>query len=365
MKYFLCLLTICPALASADSVWIQSGSGNPIALGNVKVTGIDLIVDKDGKPVETLQFATSAGRPSTKLLTQVPQISLDDEPAFTAAEEAFKGGDLAGATQNYQKALSTTTKGWLKERIAARLVAAAEKSNNFPAAVTGFVELMQINLALATANKPSIPQKQAAAIDPAIALLKQASQNPKLTADQKTVLGNYMVEVYNAKGDSAAANSALSQITKPEMKAQVAPVDNRRINADLRLTEARQAYSQREFAKAAQILNSSGALFSEPQEQAEALYLWAQATSAAEANNPNQLKDAALAYMRVVAVCDGLPDKPHVAESLLNVAAIEEKLNNPKEATAVYTQVAEEFKDTPAAATAKQAITRLTPPEKK
>lgn len=364
MRYLLYLLAFCPAFASADTVWIQSGGGNPIALGNVKVSGIELIVDKDGKPLETLQFVTSSGRPSTKPLTQVPQISLDDEPAFTAAEEAFKGGDFASAVQNYQKTLSTTAKAWLKERSAERLVAAAEKSNNFPAAVTGFADLLQINSALATANKPSIP-RQPGVIDPAIAILKQASQNPKLSADQKTVLGNYLVELYNAKGDSASAGSALTQIIKPDAKAMAPAVDNRRINADLRMTEARQAYAQKDFAKAAQILNSNGALFTEPQQQAEALYLWAQATSASEANNPNQLKDAALAYMRVVAVCDGMPDKPHVAESLLNVGSIEEKLNNSKEAIAVYNQVAQEFKDTPAAASAKLAIARLNPAEKK
>src|SRR5438552_13616125 len=109
------LLAFACGWAAGDSVWIQSGSGNAIALSNVKVTGIDVGVDKEGKPVETLLFTTSAGRQSTRSLAQVPQITLDDEPAFSAAEEAFKGGDFGGAVENYRKALSITSKGWLKE----------------------------------------------------------------------------------------------------------------------------------------------------------------------------------------------------------------------------------------------------------
>ena len=341
------------ALASADAVWIQSGTGNPIALGDVKVTGVE---------ADALLVTTNSGRQTSKPLAQVPQIKLDDEPAFSTAEEAFRGSDFPAAVENYRKTLQTSTKAWLKERCALRLVQSANKSNNFPAAVEGFVDLLQIQPAVATDNKPAIP-KQTTAIDQAIAYLKEASKSPHLTGDQKTVLGNYLVELYNAKGDTASANATLGQVTKGGADAGAVTADNRRVAADLKLTEARQAYSQRQYAKAAQVLNANGGLFSEPQERAEAMYLLAQSTAAAVGNSddPNQLKDAALAYMRVVAICEGMPGKPHVAESLLSVAAIEEKLKNTKEALAVYNQVADEFKGTAAATRAKEGASRLAP----
>ena len=100
----------------------------------------------------------------------------------------------------------------------------------------------------------------------------------------------------------------------------------------------------------------------EPAQQADALYLLAQAKIAgANSTDPNQLKDAALAFMRAAAVCKSMQGQPHVAESLLQVAAIEEKLKNTKEALALYNQVAAEFKGSPAAAQAQSAAERLTP----
>lgn len=350
------LVGLIATLARADTVWIQSGSGNPIAISDVKVTGVE---------ADALLFTTGAGRQTSKPLAQIPQIKLDDEPNFSAAEEAFRDSQFPVAVDDYRKTLGTTAKAWLKERSALRLVQAANKSNNFPAAVEGFVDLLQITPALATDNKPAIP-KDASSIAQAIAFVQQASKSPQLKPDQKTVLGNFLVELYNAKGDTASANATLGQISKGGTNSENATQENRRVAADLKMTEARQAYSQGQYARAAQALNASGGLFTEPQERADALYLLAQSTAGALGNSdvPDPLKDAALAYMRVVAYCQALPGKPHVADSLMNVAAIEEKLKNKKEALAVYNQIADEFKGTAAAARAKEEAARLGPADK-
>ena len=45
--------------------------------------------------------------------------------------------------------------------------------------------------------------------------------------------------------------------------------------------------------------------------------------------SPDALKDAALAYLRVVTFGSDLPDRPHVAEALLRAAQLQEKLNDP------------------------------------
>ena len=90
-------------------------------------------------------------------------------------------------------------------------------------------------------------------------------------------------------------------------------------------------------------------MFNDPRQRADAIFLLAQCTAADASTDPNRQKDAAIGYMRVVAVCSQLPGKPHVAESLLAVGKLEEQLKNPAEAAAVYKQITDEFKNSPAA----------------
>lgn len=338
-------------LAHGDSVWIQSGTGNPIALSDVKVIGVQ---------DDSLVFTAPSGKQTSKLLTQVPQIKVDDEPAFSAAEEAYRAKDFKTALENYQKALETSTKDWLKDRSALRLVQSANGAGNFPAAVHGFILLAQSKPGAATENKPAVPANRAA-IDQAIAELKQATQDAKLSGDRKTVLNNYLVELYTAKGDAAGA---AGQMAKADPAAAAAAssarnAESQKVAADARLTEARQAFAQRQFAKAAQVLNANGAVFTDARQRADALYLLAQCTAAGAGDDPAQLKDAALAYMRVVGACDAVPGKPHVVESLMAVGGLMEKLKSDKEAAAVYGQVVAEFPGTPAATQAKQNADRL------
>ena len=335
--------------ALADAVWIQSGTGNPIALGDVKVIGVQ---------DEALVFTAPSGKQTTKPLTQVPQIKLDDEPTFSAAEEAYRARDFKAAVDNYQKALETSTKDWLKDRSALRLVQAANAAGNFPAAVHGFILLVQSKPALATDNKPAVPANNPA-IDRAIAELKQALQNAKIAGDRKTVLNNYLVELYTAKGDTAGAAGQMAK-ADPAAANAAANAESQKVAADAKLTEARQAYAQRQYAKAAQVLNAGGGTFTDARQRADALYLLAQSTAAAAApNDPAQQKDAAIAYMRVVGACDAMPGKPHVAESLMAVGGIMEKLKSDKEAVAIYNQVVAEFPGTPAGTQAKQNADRL------
>ena len=333
----------------ADTVWVKSGK-NPLPFQNVKVTGIQ---------GDQVQFTTSAGRQDSRPIAQVPQLAVDDEPALTAAEEAFVKGDWAGAAENYRKAMQSTTKDWVKSRSSLRLLEAADKSGNFGDAVAGFVDLLQTNPAAANDRKPTIPKGHPEQLDPAIAQVKQASANPQLTGDQKAVLLNYLVELYNAKGDNASAAAVLQQLGKVAPAEASSPA-NRGIQATVTLTAARQAFANKQYAKTVQTLDGASAAFTDAQQQADALFLLAQAKEAlAKPDDADQLKDAAIAYMRVVANFKGMEGKPHVGESLLKVAQIEEKLKNSKEALSLYRQVATEFKGTPAAAQADQDANRL------
>ena len=332
-----------------DGVWLQSGTGNAIQLSDVKVTGI-----ADG----SVLFTTSGGRQTSKSLEQVPQITLDDEPTFTAAEEAFRGGQFPVAIESYLKALGTTQKPWLADRIGMRLIQAGGKANNFPAAVTGYITMLKRQPTIAVQNKPAIPADKSN-LDPAIAKLKAAAADAKATPDEKAALNNYLVEIYTARGDTKSATAMLGQLEKSGAPGAAVAAENRAINADMKLTEARQLFGQRQFAKAAKVLDANGSLFNDPQQRADAIYLLAQCSAADTSADPNHLKDTALGYMRVVAVCSQLPGKPHVAESLLAVAKLEEQMKNPAEATELYKQIADEFKNSPAAAPATEALTRL------
>jgi len=222
------------------------------------------------------------------------------------------------------------------------------------------VALMKTKPALATEHKPVIPTGHPELLDPAIETVKQELLDPKLSSDQKTVLLNYLLELYGAKGDSAGASGVMQQLGK------VIPTDPnspeaRRIQADGKLTQARQQISQKQFVQATQSLEAAGNLFTDPLQQADALFLIAQAkAAAARPDDSDQLKDAALAYMRVVANFKGTENQPHVAESLFDAAGIEEKLKNTKEAIVIYNQVATEFRTSPLAGAAQQNAARLT-----
>ena len=99
-------LVLAPAIvASADTVWIGETAKNPIKADGVK------IVDVEG---DQLVYRTAGGMTVKKPLVQMQQISVDGEPAFDAAEAAYIAGNWAAATDNYQKAIQSTTKDWIE-----------------------------------------------------------------------------------------------------------------------------------------------------------------------------------------------------------------------------------------------------------
>ena len=134
--------------ARGDTIWINSGGGNTLKLDNVKITSIG-----QGKVV----FAGGGGRESSREVQQIARIQIDDELAFSAAEEAIAGGKFDVATDGYRKALDSTAKPWLKQWAAARLVQSATRANRFDAAAAGFVALVLIDPQQAAAFKPAMP----------------------------------------------------------------------------------------------------------------------------------------------------------------------------------------------------------------
>ena len=91
------------------------------------------------------------------------------------------------------------------------------------------------------------------------------------------------------------------------------------------------------------------------------MFLLAQAREgeAQAVDNPNAWKDAAIAWLRVVADFKASPGHPHVADALLHAAAILERLNQTDKAIATYQSILDTYPNAPAAAPARTQLDRL------
>ena len=343
----------CVALASlavsraarADTVWLRSGTAaNALERPNVKVERIEN---------DMLVFRSSqSDRVTERPLEDVLKIAADGEAMFNAAEEAFAAGDWDKAAASYQRAATMSPRQWVKDRSSLRLVAAAEKSGKFPAAVAGWVNLIGRDPALAAKYKPQIPAgAKPGSLDPAVAEVEKALNDNRLAAGPRQALMAYQMELARANGDAKKAQSIGTRITSAGGAGGATP--------ELALQLAFLALDQKQYAQALKEIEGAAATFTAPEQQTEALYCIAEAR-AALAKDDAALQDAALAYMRVVARAKAARvGSPRVADALLKTAAIQEKLGAAKEALLLYRQVADEFKGSDAAARAAEAADRL------
>src|SRR6516162_2273809 len=87
-------ISIAPVIARADAVWIAASSGAPLKADGVRILRVD---------GDALVYNSTSGTQITKPLAQVAQLEADDEPAFNAAEQAYRDGKFADAVDQYQK----------------------------------------------------------------------------------------------------------------------------------------------------------------------------------------------------------------------------------------------------------------------
>ena len=296
--------------------------------------------------------SSTSDRVTERPLEDVLRIAADGETNFNAAEEAFAAGDWDKAAAGYQRAATMSTRQWVKDRSSLRLVAAAEKSGKFPAAVAGWVNLLGRDPALAAKYKPQIPGgAKAGSLDAAVAEVEKALNDNRLPAEPRQALMAYQMELARANGDAKRAQDIGTRITTAGAAGGATP--------ELALQLAFLALDQKQYEQALKHIDGAAASFTDPEQQTEALYCVAEAR-AALAKDEASTKDAALAYMRVVARAKtGRVNSPRVPDALLKTGAIQEKLGAAKEALLLYRQVAEEFKGTDAAARAAEAAQRL------
>jgi hypothetical protein len=347
------VLVIGGSVVRADSfVASSSGEGKGIPYNNVKIVGIE---------GDALAFRTAAGQDSTRPLAQVQQITIDGETAFNEAEAAYLAGEFAKAVEGYQKTVRATSKDWIKDRSAQRLVEAAGKVGRFDAAVTGYVALVSRSPELAASSKPQLPEGKSTFLDSAAKEVETASNDGKLKPEQRAMLLSFLLELHRARGDNAAAGAAAERLLKVAGNDASNPAAAAAL-ADMKLNLARLALDSKNYQKALADIEQNRAIFTDPAQQVQALFVLAEAKAglAGDKTDKNTLNDMALAYMRVVTFGKDQPTaQEQVATSLSRTAAILEQLKQPKQARDLYQQVATAYPNSPLAADAKAAMDRL------
>jgi TolA-binding protein len=335
-----------PTVASADTLWIGEPGTNPIKAEGVKVQQVD---------GDKVSYTTESGASSSKTFSQLQLINLDGETSFNSAENAFVARNLNDAITGYQAVLaSTSAKDWMKNRAGVRLLLVAKELHRFDAQVAAYVALIQRDPATASESKPAKPEENSPYLDPALATINKALDASTLDKSQKTALLGLELEIYRAKKDSSHVDQTLQQLVS---LGGSTPADQ----ALLKIVAADAAYDRKQYTQAINDIQQNRALFTQPDQQVDALYVLAQAKEAIDGDktDPDVLKDLALAYMRVVTFGSQLSDKPHVPEALFRVAQLEEKLKEPQSAAQLYKQIITTYPQSSIAADAKTAAAKL------
>jgi TolA-binding protein len=349
-------LTALPvATASADTIWKNALKYDGIKIERVE--GDDLV------------FISSSGNETRKKLADITRIAMDDEPALTAAEEAYDGKSYPAAIDGYRKAATASARPWVRQRAALRLIAAGEKANDFGAAAAGFATLATIDPGAAQKAKPAIPaDASAATLRAAVTDVQNAAGATGITPEQQRVLLNFQVELLTAAHDTDGASAALKQLSALGGSAPSAPVPGQssddtatiaRARAEEKLNEARVALAQKNYKHADEVLLAAGDGIAAPDQQDEALFMLAECKAGLAGDDPQALADAGIAYMRVFANFRKVDGAAHIPESLMKTAAIEEKLQKPDEALRIYNEVAGDYKGTPFARDAAEDAARI------
>src|SRR5688572_7035702 len=245
--------------ARADTVWVASGGGKPLAYEKVKVIGIK---------GDQFTFRSASGRETSKDLDSIHRVSLDDDPAFTAAEAAFETRDWDRAVAEYDKVVKASNVDWVKDRSTIRLIKAAGESGKFTAAAAGFLALLEKDAENATKYKPTVPEGKVDQIDPVIADVKRAlGESPD--ADRKQALMTFLMELQRGKGDTAAASATAEELLK--LGGDDASPELARVQAAAKLQFARVNIDQKKYKEALKQIDENAQYFTEPSAQVDAL----------------------------------------------------------------------------------------------
>jgi len=337
----------------ADAIWQGPPNEAPL-LRDVTLKILRIEGDK--------LFFEFKGNPRGLDIARITRISVDGETALNAAEDALALNQTDVAVENFQRVVragSTSARPWISEWASRRLLVVAQKSGRFDAAVAAYIaRVMSDNPA--SVPRPQLPESQSSYLDTAAADVNTALQNPKLSDEQRVVLLSFLLDLQRARKDVRAADVVAQRLDEALAKDPNSPQAGRAI-ARRKLQAAQAALDKKDFKQAIAEIDAAKSQLTDPPQQADALYLLAEAKFglAAGAKDPAALQDAALAFMRVVAHFKDQPDRPHVAQAMLRTGQICEQTGDFSGARAIYNQLVQQYPDDPNVPAAKQALDRL------
>ena len=336
----LCAIGLClaPAPLRADAIRLLNG---------LTYDGLRIDRVEEGQVYYNLN-----GQDQSKPVTEVVGLKLDDEPDFDAGEASFELQKWDGAVQGYLAGLSSTQRPWLKQWIAPRLMEAAVHLGRFDAQTAAWVAMVNQDPAAAAKNRPSVPQGDNPQLAAAAVTLNDAA-GAAHDPGRRMLLG-FLLDVQLSRRDLADADAVAK-----ELEADARPDNADPAEQGTQVALARLALLEKNYNEALRIIDAASPILTDPDRQAEALFVKAQAmeNKAAGDGAADDWKDAALEYLRVYV---HFPASGHAAESLLAAARIEEQdLHEPRPALNLYQKVVSQFGQSAAALEAGQAVKRL------
>lgn len=301
--------------------------------GGLKFEGVQILRMEGNQ----LVFNNRAGREASRDISTITQLEVANEAAFTDAESAYAAGNWEKATAGYEKAVRGTARDWVRQWASLRLFETADKSGNFPAATTAYIELLRSNPTAAAGRQPTLPDAGSTFLETAAQDIERALEG-NLEDRQRAELLKFLLDIHQKRGNTEQALSAAERLSK--ITGDAVTPENRRLLADLKLGLAKIALEKKDHQTAFNEINANREIFLEPEQQAQALYTLAAAQHHLAGEDKQKLQDAAIAYMRVLA---HFPKSPQAGPSLVATAAIAEALGEPKKALALYQQAANEY----------------------
>lgn len=350
-------LTIRKLVLAALVAGVSVAQGDQLFIPGMQAQQVTFTDFKEGK----LFYRTQRGDLNDRELERINYIAVDGEPAFNEAEVAIVKEDKSKAIDGYTKAIRATSKPWLKQFAARRLLLALGDSEQFDARVVAYLALLEQNPDEAMQFKPTLPPKGNRQLDVAIEDVENTLKQSGIAPAQQVALYTFLVDLHRRKGDEAAAIATLERLAKladvigdnPEITAQLAAA---------RVAQARLALDQKKYAEAIKFIHDNRANISDPRLQSDALYILAVAgRNTANKNDKKAMQDIALQFMRVVANFNDLEGRPNVLPSLVATAEILEQIDQKDAAAKVYEQIRTEFPKDPAAKQAEENLKRLQP----
>jgi TolA-binding protein len=238
----------------------------------------------------------------------------------------------------------------------------ADKTGRFDAAVAAYITRVTSDGNPSSVQRPQLPDSQSSYLDTAAADVNTALQNPKLTDPQRIAPLSFLVDLQRARKDTRAADTVAQRLDEILAKDPNNPQAARAI-ARRKLQSAQTALERKDFKQAIAEIEAGRAQFTDSLQQADALYLLAEAkfglASSSTAADKSELQDAALAFMRVVAHFKDQPDRPRVAQAMLRTGQILEQVGDAGGARAIYNQLVQQYPDDPNVPAARAGLDRL------